>query len=266
MEHIWNEYRDRQVVVTGAASGMGEAVTKFLVTAGAKVSAIDIKPISQDGVTAISADFTDADSIDAAANQITQPLDAVFCCAGLAPVRPPADVVLVNYFANVRLISRLLPLIGKGGAIATIASLPTGWEQIFPKIAPGLEISDFAEARAWVDANVAEVDGTGYMMSKYALIAWTILNAPRLMADHGVRLNTLAPGKTETPMMGDFRKAASAGLDALPVPAGRSSTPEEQANAMMFLNSPLSSYLVGAVLSNDGGSAAALLGGFLRQN
>lgn len=254
----WSEYEGRQVVVTGAASGMGEAAARLLSEAGARVVALDIKPVSQAGYRYIPCDLSSYQAIEAAIGQIDGEVEAVFACAGLAPTAPPRTLLLVNLFGTLRLVEGLLPKVRKGGAIAMIASLQAGWFETYPAIADALPLRDPAAIDAWIEGATADGGGNGYQLSKYALIAYTYLNAPRFISDHGVRLNVLCPGKTDTPMMADFRATVAEQLDQLPVPQGRNSTAEEQAHAMLFLNSPLASYLVGVALPNDGGSSAVL--------
>ena len=79
-----------------------------------------------------------------------------------------------------------------------------------------------------------------------------------MLAQRGLRINTLCPGVTETPMMPDFEKTVGDQLAALPCPIGRRSTAEEQAHALLFLNSVEAAYLTGAELFNDGGATAAM--------
>ncbi len=259
----WSEYQGKNVVVTGAASGMGAAVTRLLKDAGANITAWDIKEADETGLTMQRCDLTSLDSIETALDALDDPIDCFFGCAGLPQTFPAPDVVTVNFLANRHIIERLVPKMAKDGAMATIASLPLGWMENFALISQCLATSSFREGRQWVEAHVEDI-GDPYVFSKHALVAYTTLESPRIMAQ-GVRLNTLCPGKTDTPMLEDFRKAVPEALDMLPMPMGRDSTPEEQAHAMLFLNSPRASYVTGAALCSDGGAAAALLGGALQQ-
>ena len=62
--------------------------------------------------------------------------------------------------------------------------------------------ADYAEAKAWIEANPDEIAG-GYSPSKEALIVWT-MNAAMDYAAQGIRLNCISPGPTDTPMMPAF--------------------------------------------------------------
>ena len=74
-----------------------------------------------------------------------------------------------------------------------------------------------------------------------------------------MRLNVIGPGPTNTPMMGEFEKAVGEVMASMPQPMGRNSTPEEQADVMIFMNHPACSYLVGATIYVDGGLSASLM-------
>ena len=66
------------------------------------------------------------------------------------------------------------------------------------------------------------------------------------------------PGPTQTPMMAKFEEATPAAvLDAAAQPINRRSTPDEQATALVFLNSDMASYINGVALPVDGGFLAS---------
>jgi NAD(P)-dependent dehydrogenase (short-subunit alcohol dehydrogenase family) len=122
--------------------------------------------------------------------------------------------------------------------------------------------ADFAEAKAWIESHPEEV-ATGYSPSKEALIIWTMYAALEF-AKHGVRLNCISPGPTDTPMMPAFEDFAGAQLiDMFARGAGRRSTPAEQAYPLIFLNSGAASYISGENLVTDGGTLGAMTTGVL---
>lgn len=95
-----------------------------------------------------------------------------------------------------------------------------------------------------------------YVAAKHAVEGLT-KSAALEAAPHGVRVNAVAPGPVDTPMLGRFiplekqRKAMGAAL-----PIGRIGTPEEIAQAIMFIASSKAPFMVGHVLSVDGGMTA----------
>jgi NAD(P)-dependent dehydrogenase (short-subunit alcohol dehydrogenase family) len=250
-------YRGRRVVVTGAASGMGETTTALLLEAGAEVHAIDIAPIKAEVASASQCDLSDPERINATLAEIGGPIDALFCCAGLAQTHPPLRVMAVNFLGTRQVVETALPLMSKNGAIAVISSAAGfGWKsawtlhkalQSTPSIATGLE---------WCESHLEDV-GDGYIFSKQALSSWVLARAPEL-AQRGLRINALCPGMTQTPMMPDFEKAVGDQLAAFPCPVGRLGTAEEMAHALLFLNSVEASYLTGIEFFNDGGATAIM--------
>lgn len=264
MTQSWGEYKGKKAVVVGCATGMGAATVRLLLDAGAEVHAFDIKAVEVDGLKSSHVcNLLDKESIDQAIELMGDGIDALFSCAGLPTSFPWDDTLTVNFFGPRYMIEKLLPKIKRGGAVATIASLTLGWEQQVAIVSEALATTSIDEGRAWVK-NVGDRYPDPYSFSKYCLAAWTTFECGRFMQEHGVRLNSLGPGITSSPMLAVFQETSGDNLENLPNPIGRYSTPEEQAHAMMFLNSPNASYLVGAVLPNDGGLHAGLLAHGLR--
>jgi NAD(P)-dependent dehydrogenase (short-subunit alcohol dehydrogenase family) len=91
----------------------------------------------------------------------------------------------------------------------------------------------------------------GYGTAKAALVAATRTMAVELAAD-GIRVNAVAPGVTETPASGTYVDQ-DAERDRRAIAMGRRGRPEEQAGAVLFLLSDLSSYITGQTVLVDGG-------------
>jgi len=253
-----NDYESRRVVVTGAASGMGAAVCKILLELRADVIGADIKEIENSEITGYHLNLMDEASIDAfVAEQADESIYALFCCAGLPQTCPPADVVQVNFLGNRYLIESILPKLQGESAIAVITSMTLGWVQEAERLSPLINSASMDEGRAWVKAN-EESMGDSYVVAKHAMAAWSSINSTRYI-QRGTRMNILCPGVTQTPMLASFYEAAPEAMNMLPQPLGRETTAEEQAFAMVFLNHPRASALVGVSLYNDGGSQAAVL-------
>lgn len=250
-------YQGRRTVVTGAASGMGEATAAMLLEAGAEVHGIDIAPIKADVTSASRCDLSNAQQIEATLAEIGGPIDALFCCAGLAQTHPPLRVMAVNFLGTRHVVETALPLMAEGGAIAVISSAAGfAWKTAWA-LHKALHATESLDAGlAWCEAHLEAV-GDGYGFSKQALSSWVLARAPEL-ARRGLRINALCPGMTQTPMMPDFEKTVGDQLAAFPNPIGRLSTAEEQAHAMLFLNSAEATYLTGIELFNDGGATAIM--------
>ena len=102
----------------------------------------------------------------------------------------------------------------------------------------------------------AAAGATAYVSSKFAVEGLTKTVALE-QGNSGIRVNAVGPGPTDTVMLDRFT-GTEEGNDALiaTVPMGRRGTPEELANAIVFLSSPEASYISGTVFEVDGGLSA----------
>lgn len=256
-------YEGRQVVVTGAASGMGAATATLLVALGADVVALDVASFDLDGGRTMAVDLRDRDSIDAAVDAIDGEVQAVFSVAGLpGPPFSDLDTVTVNFIGARHLIESLVPQMADDGAVVCVASnAGLGWQQELDGLLPLVTTPDFEAARAWCEENPDAID-SGYMPSKKLINAWVAWRGTTLMEEKGLRLNCTNPGPTDTAMMPAFEALAGKELiDAFIGPSGRRSTAEEQAWPMLFLNSPRNTYVAAEALHVDGGFLGAMVTG-----
>jgi NAD(P)-dependent dehydrogenase (short-subunit alcohol dehydrogenase family) len=259
-------YEGKRVVVTGGGgAGMGAAAVVGLNELGAEIHVIDLKDAPIKVASHQSADLRDPDATAAAIEQIGGTIDALFNCAGLpGPPFSDVDTMLVNFAANRHLAHLVAPYMTTGGAIASISSTAgSGYLMNIQKWLPLVRSTDFAEAKAWIEAHPDDIAG-GYSPSKEALIVWT-LDAAMDFAEKGIRLNCISPGPTDTPMMPAFEDFAGGGqiIDLFAQGLGRRSKPEEQAWPLIFLNSDAASYVSGENLVTDGGTLGAMTTGRL---
>jgi NAD(P)-dependent dehydrogenase (short-subunit alcohol dehydrogenase family) len=250
-------YKNKRVVVSGCFSGIGEATARLLLQLGAEVHGLDYKPSKLDLASFRQIDLREPASIDAAAAAIGGNVDALFSCAGLPQTSPPLDVMKVNYAGTRRLTERILPLMGEGAAIASVASIAgLGWSRRVPVLMELLQIDDYEAAIKWCDAH-PDVVREGYSFSKELIVVWTMMTATSVIK-RGIRMNCTMPGPTQTPMMAHFEAASKPSvLEAAAQPINRRSKPEEQAAPLIFLNSSVASYVNGLAVPIDGG----LMGG-----
>jgi NAD(P)-dependent dehydrogenase (short-subunit alcohol dehydrogenase family) len=244
--------------VTGAASGIGAACTRLLVELGAEVHALDVVPVTVDGLASSTVcDVREPDSIAAAVDRIGAVVSGLFGCAGLPLDRDPLDVMLVNFVGLREVAERVASKMVEGAAIANMGSVAGyGWRDVGDTLGPLLDTDGFAAARAWCEANRSTYESDAYGASKRAVNAWTRRVAPDLMR-RGIRVNCVNAGPIETPLYQPFR-AAYGGDDAMlsMFPVGRVGAPEEAAWPLLWLNSPRASYVTGIGFDVDGGMAA----------
>ncbi len=257
-------YQGKRVVVTGSASGMGEATAGVLVDVGAEVIGLDIAPTKVAVAKSLELDLRDTASIAAAVEAVGSPVAAVFSVAGLpGPPFSDLDTMLVNFVGPRLLIESLVPSMPAGSAVACVASTAgLGWQQSVAELMPLVSAPDFESGRAWCETNAPMLEEAGgYVLSKKAMNIWVAWRAATLLP-RGVRLNCTNPGPTDTGMMPAFEAQSGAELiNRFVGPSGRRSTSIEQAWPLVFLNSPHCSYVAGEALHTDAGFTGALITG-----
>ncbi len=259
-------YEGKRVVVSGGGgAGMGAAAVEGLAELGAEIHVLDLKDAPIKVASQQVVDLREPDAVAAAVEKIGGRIDALFNCAGLpGPPFSDVDTMLVNFAAPRHLTALVVPHMTNGGAICSISSTAgSGYLINIAKWMPLVTTADYAEAKAWIEANPEEIAG-GYSPSKEALIIWT-MNAAMDLAPQGIRLNCISPGPTDTPMMPAFEDFAGGGavIDLFAQGLGRRSTPAEQGWPMIFLNSDAATYISGENLNTDGGTVSAMTTGRL---
>lgn len=249
------------IAITGSGSGIGAATAEALRAAGHQVIGIDVRNAD------LSADLSSAGGRAQAVAGVLERcggvLDGLVLCAGLGPqVEPSARVVSVNYFGAVELLDGLLPALSKGSnpaavVVSSVSSAHLSWDK--NPLAAVLEAGDEVAVASIVE-RAGEMRGqVAYAGSKNAV---TVAVRKRAVdwGRAGVRLNTVAPGVVETPLL-------QAGLDDprygkairdFVAPIGRSAKPQEIAAMIVYLLSAQASFVHGAQFFIDGGVDAMM--------
>ncbi len=240
---------DTSAIVTGGASGLGAATARALADKGARVFALDLpagveKAEQVDGVTYVATDVTESEQVRAAVQQAAAagPLRTVVSCAGIGPsarILGRKGIHDLELFATVVRIN----LVGSFNVLTLAA------EQI-ARTEPG---EDGQRGVIVNTASIAAYDGqvgqAAYSSSKGGIVGLT-LPAARDLAQHGIRVCTIAPGIVETPMLATVSDEFRAGLAAnVPFPQ-RLARPEEY--AALALSIIDHDYLNGEVIRMDG--------------
>jgi NAD(P)-dependent dehydrogenase (short-subunit alcohol dehydrogenase family) len=243
-----------RALVTGGASGIGRATAERLVAEGARVAVLDVDgeraaelATSLGGeALALTADVADEPAVERALASVREAwggLDAAVVNAATQLVgdddradrltletwRRTVDVNLTGAFLTVKHATRML-LANGGGAVVCVGS-PAGHYAI----APGLEAYSASKAGVSGLVRVAAID----------------------FAEHGIRVNGVLPGITETPMNHWWLDDPSTRVETTAaIPLGRAAQPQEIAAVIAFLLSADASYVTGALWSVDGGLTA----------
>jgi NAD(P)-dependent dehydrogenase (short-subunit alcohol dehydrogenase family) len=234
-------------VVTGGASGLGSATARALAGRGVRVFALDLKVDEApgiDGVTYVAADVTDPGLVQAAVDQAAEagPLRTVVNCAGIAPSmrilgkKGPHDLDAYATVVKVNLIGSFNVLTLAAERIAATEPLEDGQRGVVVNTAS-------------IAAYDGQVGQAAYSSSKGGIVGLT-LPAARDLAQYGIRVNTIAPGIVETPMLATVSEEFRAGLAAgVPFPQ-RLGRPEEYAQLALAIIDH--DYLNGEVIRMDG--------------
>jgi len=258
-------YEGKHVVITGAASGMGEAAARLLVDSGAEVYALDVAEVSVPVARSFETDMKDAAAIDAALAQLPAEIHALFNCAGVpSPPFSPEDTILINFTGLRYLTEALIPRIGGGGGIASIASTAgMGWKPNLERVKEFLALDNSHEtALRWMEKNAGAV-ADAYGFSKQCIIVYTMSMA-RQLARENIRINCIAPSPTESGFMrklkGEGRIPDSA-VDLFLPSNGRYATGADMGRPLVMLNSELASFVSGNNLPVDFGYSAEVVMG-----
>jgi 2,3-dihydro-2,3-dihydroxybenzoate dehydrogenase len=254
-----DDFTDRVAVVTGAAGGIGAAIAHALGVRGAVVAAVDkdatrlatvVDKLTGEGIRAeaFPADVTSSAEVDGVVDAVERGLGAIdhlvnaagVLCGGTAAALTDDDwarTFAVNsngvFYASRAVVNRMVPR--GSGAIVTVAS------------------NAAATARAGMSA---------YAASKAAATAFTKCLGLEV-ARHGIRCNLVAPGSTDTPMLRALwteQDAAATSIAGRPdafrvgIPLGKLATPDDVADAVVFLLSARASHITMHALTVDGGA------------
>jgi NAD(P)-dependent dehydrogenase (short-subunit alcohol dehydrogenase family) len=256
-------YKGKRVIVSGCFSGMGEATARILLDLGAEVHGFDYKDCALPLASFTKVDLRDPASIEAGVAALGGKVDALFNCAGLpgGGAFPPIETMKVNFIGTRHLTDCVLPLMGPGSAIASIASTGgLGWSRRIPVHMELMMTQGFQGALEWSEAHMDQV-AEGYAFSKEAVIVWTQFMGAQLIK-RGIRINCSLPSPTQTPMMATFHATSGKAIvDAAAEPLGRYTTAAEQAGPLVLLNSDAAGVVNGVVLPVDGGFMGGLATG-----
>ncbi len=250
---------DKVAILTGAASGIGEAVAQRYLDEGAKCALVDVKPA--DGlarlaqahpgrVLTLTADVTRRDDIERIVAETVahfQGIDILFNNAALFDMRPLLDeswdtfdtlfaVNVKGMFFLMQAVARRMVEQGRGGKIINMSS----------------------QAGRRGEALVAH-----YCATKAAVLSYT-QSAALALAPHGINVNGIAPGVVDTPMW-EHVDALFARYENRPlgekkrlvgeaVPLGRMGVPADLTGAALFLASSDADYITAQTLNVDGGN------------
>lgn len=167
------QYEGKRVVVTGAASGMGQSCVAVLSELGADVHGLDVTPADAADAEFHRCDLSDAAQIERAVSAIGGPIDSLFNCAGLPTTAPGHSIMRVNFIGHRQLTEACLQHMADGASIGFISSVAgMGWQGNLELLLELLATPDAASAAAWCEAHDDVIGANGYGFSKEAINAY----------------------------------------------------------------------------------------------
>lgn len=239
-------YSGKRVLVTGGTSGIGAGIARAFLDAGAYVIAIGVSENEVDEARVDPVlgraecrvlDVRDEEAVKRCVAE-ADALDVVVNCAGMirrgAELEPEvfAQVLDVNLTGSMRVCAASRPLLARsgGGAIVNLASMLSFFGG---GLVPGYAASKGGVAQ----------------LTKSLAIAY---------APDGIRVNAIAPGWIATPLTRDLQDDPDrSGPLLVRTPLKRWGTPEDLTGGVLYLASPVASFVTGTILVIDGGYAIA---------
>jgi NAD(P)-dependent dehydrogenase (short-subunit alcohol dehydrogenase family) len=261
----------RVALVTGAASGIGRAVARRFLAEGARVAAADLNrdglaaefggPATADSREGAGADSGETTGVVTVAGDVSRPDDAARMAAAAAEAFGAIDI-LVNCAGIARYTNFLELPLAEWQLVQDVNA--TGTFLIAQAVARHMVTGHPDGGRTRAIVNIASIEAhvvlassghpqVHYNASKGAVHMITRALAVEL-APHGIRVNSVCPGVTETPLA-SFTLASpyQRAMIERQVPLGRVGQPEDIAAAALFLASEDASYITGEALVVDGG-------------
>jgi len=249
----YSDLAEQVAIVTGAATGIGLAISSALLAQGCHVVMVDL----------------DATALDGSLANIGRPDDT---CAITGSVANPETIQKACDAAIARW-GRLDILINNAGIFANFPSLDLtlqDWQRTMDVNLTGVFVCTQAVAKHMVSTgkgviiNLSSIYGTvaapkraAYAATKAAVTMLTKVWAIE-WAEQGIRVNAVAPGYVGTEGTVELQKQGKIDIAAIAkrTPQGRIGEPEEIANSVLFLASSAASHITGQVLGVDGGWTA----------
>lgn len=246
-----DRFQGKTAIVTGAGSGVGRAIALGLANGGAGVVIADLSSERAEGVVkeitssggsalAVAVDVADAPGVrEMIAKSIEKfgKIDILISNAGWDKVMPFVET-------DESLWDRVIDINYRGHVACAHATVPHMIEAGSGKI-------------VFIASDAGRVGSSGeaiYSGAKGAVIAFSKALA-RETARKGINVNCVAPGLTDTPMLAQVSEGNEKLMGAIirSIPLGRVGTPQEVANAALFMASSDADYITGQTLSVNGG-------------
>ena len=253
-----------KLIVTGGASGLGEALVK-------RLNAHDVWILDRNEPTELSpghqfiqVNLADQQSIDGVLELLPDSVDGLANVAGIAQSDDAELVVAVNFLAVRHLSTMIASRLVQGGRIVNVSSTAgRDWQKRYDKLIPLLETDSYAAGLAWCRDNIDVVARDPYTMSKRLATALTLRTAQDGI-ENGYTVNSVSPGPIATPLYPQFESLMGAEQsDWLIAQTKRAAQPEDIAEVVDLLLTGDCGWLNGVDIPVDGGYTAGMESGWI---
>jgi 3-oxoacyl-[acyl-carrier protein] reductase len=238
--------KDRVVIVTGAAAGIGRATAERFVAEGCKVAAWDVNEAPESAGVCQKVNVAEAAEVEAAVAEVVDRWGSVYALVNNAGI--VRDAQLVKY-KNGEVISQMSDEAWEAVIGVNLRGVFNCTRAVAPNlIAAGGGVILNASSVACLNGNFGQ---TNYVATKAGVIGMTKTWA-RELGRFGIRVNAVAPGFVATEIITAMPDKV---LDAMVghTPMGRIGDPKDIAEAYLWLASDAASWVTGTTLSVDGG-------------
>lgn len=236
--------RERSMIVTGGARGLGAAIARAAASDGYRVGVIDVEPVGWNGhgVTSMVGSVADEGAVAAAFDQFGTP-DVVVNNAGIVRFGPlidhsaddfrsVLDVNLVGSFLVARTAARRWIAEGRAGCVVNLGSMNG--------VAAGPNAGAYGSSKAAIA-----------LLTSQMAIEW---------GPHRIRVNAVAPGLIDAGMSEPiYADPATRDARESKVPLGRLGTAEDVADVVLYLASERAAYIHGQTVTVDGGVTGSVI-------
>lgn len=255
--------QDNIFIVTGAASGIGDATARQLADRGHKVISLDIREPTANVTDHYQCDLSDPISIDKVIAKLHGSYRSLVNVAGVPGSVGDELTLRVNILGLRYLTTSIWDNITDGGSVVSISSIAgNNWRKRREFISSMLDDNDFEAALNWWRKNHEKCSTDAYTLSKEAVVMYTMQQAGIGMA-RGIRVNDVAPGPVETPILPDFTEAVGSNTMAqMTTATNRTAQPEDIAQALVMLAESQVGWINGQHIIVDGGLSAGFSAGW----
>ena len=245
-------FNGKVAIVTGGGSGIGRATVLKLTGLGARIAIVDINEDAANKVAVeikvagsealvVKTDISDYEQVQVMAKKVNDhfgKIDVLVNNAAWDKIQPFMDTTPELWY-------KLIDINLKGPIHVTRAVL----EYMTKQETGGAIVNVVSDA-----AKVGSTGETVYSAAKGGVFSFT-KSLAREMARYKIRVNSTCPGPTDTPLLDDVKETMPKVVAAIEkaVPMRKIATPEQQANAIVWLASDEASYITGQSLSVNGG-------------